>query len=70
MNPRFGGGGPVTCESLSAFDLGGTARDKAGRTDKSAGVIIHEPTCVRLFVPVVAAEAELDEAFAIIDRCL
>ena len=30
----------------------------------------HDPACVRLFVPVVATEAELDEAFAIIEPCL
>jgi len=40
----------------------------------NAGLVLyyggHEPACVRLFVPVVATEAELDEAFTIIDRCL
>lgn len=39
-----------------------------------AGLVLyyggHDPACVRLFVPVVATEGELDEAFAIIERCL
>lgn len=31
----------------------------------------HEPACVRLFLPAgVLTEAELAEAFAIIERCL
>jgi len=40
----------------------------------AAGLVLyyggHEPACVRLFLPVVSTDAELDEAFAIIDRCL
>jgi len=39
-----------------------------------AGLVLyyggHEPACVRLFVPVVATEAELNEAFEILERCL
>ncbi|HTY56263.1 MAG TPA: aminotransferase class III-fold pyridoxal phosphate-dependent enzyme [Candidatus Binataceae bacterium] len=40
----------------------------------NAGLVLyyggHEPACVRLFVPVVTSEAELDDVFAIIERCL
>ncbi|MGD0073666.1 MAG: aminotransferase class III-fold pyridoxal phosphate-dependent enzyme [Candidatus Binataceae bacterium] len=39
-----------------------------------AGLVLyyggHDPACVRLFVPVVATEGEMDEAFTIIERCL
>lgn len=30
----------------------------------------HEPTCIRLFLPVVITEEELAEAFTIMERCL
>lgn len=50
-----------------------TTRDLIQRCFE-AGLVLyyggHEPACVRLFVPVVATEAELDDAFAILDRCL